>query len=76
MIIFASKKIVEYIFLDAMEQLPADPFMLMSFINMKLRDEYESLEELCSSMDIDADFLIKTLSDAGFTYSVEQKKFW
>ena len=32
-------------------QLPNDPVMLMSFCNARLRDEYESLDELCSSLD-------------------------
>ena len=27
--------------------LPEDPMMLFSFINMKLRDNYSSLDELC-----------------------------
>ena len=34
-------------------QLPNDPVMLMSFCNARLRDEYESLDELCSSLDVD-----------------------
>ena len=36
-----------------MENLPKDPMMLMSFINMKLRDEYPSLDELCASLSVD-----------------------
>ena len=27
---------------------PSDPFMLMSFVNMKLRDEFPSLDEFCA----------------------------
>ena len=34
-------------------QLPNDPVMLMSFCNARLRDEYESLDELCSSLYVD-----------------------
>ena len=30
--------------------LPEDPMMLFSFINMKLRDNYSSLDELCDDM--------------------------
>ena len=30
--------------------LPKDPVMLLSFVNMKLRDEYSSLDEMCSSL--------------------------
>lgn len=59
-----------------MDNLPKDPMMLFSFINMKLRDEYPSLEELCSSMDIDRDTLCKQLAEAGFEYSEENNKFW
>ena len=28
-----------------METMPKDPVMLMSFINMKMRDEYRTLED-------------------------------
>ena len=35
-----------------MDNLPQDPFMLVSSINMLLRDgEYDSLEDLCASFD-------------------------
>lgn len=32
--------------------LPEDPMMLFSVINMKLRDNYSSLDELCDDMHI------------------------
>ena len=57
-------------------QLPQDPFMLLSFVNMKLRDEYPSLDALCDDMDLDKSSLIATLSAAGFEYSEENRKFW
>ncbi len=56
--------------------LPQDPMMLLSVINMKLRDEYESLSELCKSLDIDQAELVAKLAGAGFEYSVENNKFW
>ena len=59
-----------------MEYLPQDPFMLMSFINMKLRDEYASLDELCASLDIDREWLVERLAQAGMEYSEENNKFW
>lgn len=59
------------------ENLPADPFMLLSFINMKLRDyDYDSLEALCEDLNIERDELIEKLRDSGFEYNPEQKKFW
>lgn len=32
--------------------IPKDPVMLLSFINMKLRDFYPSLDELCTDLDL------------------------
>lgn len=57
-------------------ELPADPVMLMSVINMKLRDTYDSLEQLCKEMEIDKDELVRKLAEAGFEYSSENKRFW
>lgn len=59
-----------------MENIPSAPFMLLSFLNMKLRDEYDSLDSLCDDMGIDKDAIVEKLRDAGFEYSVEQNKFW
>lgn len=59
-----------------MESLPQDQIMLMSLINMKLRDFYPSLDELCSQMNIDKSSLISKLAEAGFEYSTENNKFW
>ncbi len=56
--------------------LPQDPIMLMSFINMKLRDEYSSLESLCKALDIDKNELESTLAKSGFEYNQEENKFW
>ena len=34
-------------------ELPDDPMMLFSMVNMKLRDCYHSLDELCDDMNVD-----------------------
>ena len=57
-------------------ELPKDPMMLFSVVNMKLRDKYASLDELCRKMDVDKDMLVHKLSVAGFEYSAENNKFW
>lgn len=58
-----------------MEHLPNDPFMLVSAINMLLRDgEYDSLEDLCRSFDRDMDEVTAFLSEHGYVYSEEQKQ--
>ena len=59
-----------------MENIPSDPMMLLSFINMKLRDQYDSLDEVCASMDIDRSELESRLAEAGFEYNPQQNKFW
>ncbi|MBD5236188.1 MAG: DUF4250 domain-containing protein [Bacteroidales bacterium] len=56
-------------------ELPQDPFMLLSMINMKLRDEYSSLEDLCKSEDIDINILSDKLKNAGFDYMPEINQF-
>lgn len=50
--------------------------MLMSFVNTKLRDEFPSLDELCSTMGIDRRELEQTLARAGYEFSAEHNKFW
>lgn len=58
-----------------MSALPKDPIILLSFINMKLRDYYKDLDDLCEDMDIEKEELIRTLEAAGFEYSQESKSF-
>ncbi len=50
--------------------------MLLSFINMKLRDEFTSLDELCSTLGIERTRLEQRLGAAGFEYNKENNKFW
>lgn len=59
-----------------MTDYPKDPMMLLSWVNMKLRDFYPSLEDLCSDMEIDLEGLLKKLSEAGFEYNRDLNKFW
>ena len=32
--------------------IPKDPVMLLSFVNMKLRDKYSSLDAMCEDLEI------------------------
>lgn len=59
-----------------MENIPTDPFILLGIINMKLRDQYTSLDELCEDMQIDKNELESKLKSIGFEYSKENNKFW
>lgn len=49
--------------------------MLFSIVNMKLRDEFESLEELCRYYDIEQVEIEKKLEEGGYSYSKENNKF-
>lgn len=55
--------------------LPKDPFMLLSYVNTQLRDNYESLDELCSSLGVSKDTILEGLSKAGFKYDDSLNKF-
>ncbi|MBE6742365.1 MAG: DUF4250 domain-containing protein [Ruminococcaceae bacterium] len=55
--------------------LPNDPFMLLSVINMKLRDDYSSLDELCEDMGIGREEIEKKLGAAGFEYNEASNSF-
>ena len=59
-----------------MNELPQDPMMLFSVINMKLRDVYSSLDELCDDMNVDKEEIISKLAALGFEYNPESNKFW
>ncbi|MDE6812052.1 MAG: DUF4250 domain-containing protein [Muribaculaceae bacterium] len=55
--------------------LPTDPNMLYSLINMKLRDEYPNLDSLCQNLDIDKSDLCQQLADSGFHYDPINNRF-
>ena len=44
--------------------LPADPIILLSYINTQLRDHYASLDALCADQDADKDAICAKLADA------------
>ena len=55
--------------------LPQDPFMLLGVVNMKLRDQYASLDELCEDLQVERQDLEARLAAAGFEYMEEHKRF-
>lgn len=59
-----------------MFNLPKDPVMLLSTINMYLRDTYRSLDELCNDLQVEKKEIIKTLAAIGYEYNEQQNKFW
>jgi biotin operon repressor len=62
----------------SLENIPKDPVMLMSFMNMKLRDKYSSLEVLADDLDISESELkeiVEKLKSAGFDYNSSRNQF-
>lgn len=59
-----------------MSTFPTDPFVLFSWVNLKLRDFYPSLDALCDDLEIDKEELTQKLSEAGFEYNENANKFW
>ncbi|NLP34122.1 MAG: DUF4250 domain-containing protein [Clostridiales bacterium] len=55
--------------------LPKDPFILLSYINTKLRDENPSIDDLCLSLNIDKTWLENTLSSIAYTYDQDTNRF-
>jgi len=55
--------------------LPRDPVMCLSVVNTKLRDEYESLKELCHAMDEDEALLCQRLASIDYHYDADRNQF-
>ena len=55
--------------------LPKDPFMLLSYVNTQLRDNFSSLEELAKSLGEDEGAIRRTLENAGFIYDEGLNRF-
>lgn len=48
--------------------IPKDPIMLLSFINLKLRDNYSDIEALCDDLDVDREEIDNILKSADYHY--------
>ncbi|MBQ7776167.1 MAG: DUF4250 domain-containing protein [Lachnospiraceae bacterium] len=55
--------------------IPNDPVMLLSFINLKLRDFYPSLDALCEDLDINQEELLSKLENIDYHYNQERNQF-
>lgn len=59
-----------------MDRMPEDPVMLMSFVNMRLRDGELTLDEFCKDMGMNRDELERRMAVGGFEYNYQANKFW
>jgi len=57
------------------DNLPNDPILLLSVVNMKLRDFYKDLNTLCRDLNVDKEELIEKLADIDYEYDVNTNQF-
>ncbi len=55
--------------------LPRNTAILFSLLNMKLRDQYASLEALCDDLDEDQQEITRLMAEAGYRYDAENNQF-
>lgn len=55
--------------------LPDNPVMLLSVINMKLRDQYDSLDSLCDDLDVNTEEILEKLEKINYFYDEKQNQF-
>ena len=55
--------------------IPQDPVMLLSFINLKLRDFYGSLDVLCDDLDVSKTDIEEKLKSIGYSYDRARNQF-
>ncbi len=55
--------------------IPKDPVMLLSFINLKLRDFYKSDEAMYDDLDLDRKEIEDKLASIGYVYDKEKNQF-
>ena len=60
---------------DMENQLPRDPYMLMSVINTQLRDRFSNLEKCCDYYGVGCEEIKETLSAVDYRYDEELNQF-
>jgi len=55
--------------------IPKDPVMLLSFVNLKLRDQYSNIAMLCEDLDISEVELTEKLACIDYHYNSETNQF-
>lgn len=58
-----------------MTNIPNDPMMLLSFLNMKLRDFYPNLDALCQDLELDKDTITDKLAAIDYHYDETLNRF-
>jgi hypothetical protein len=61
--------------MDPDKILAMDPYMLLSMVNMKLRDFFSSLEALCDDWDVEPALIENRLIAINYTYNRDTNQF-
>ncbi len=56
-------------------ELPQDANILLSYVNLKLRDFYSSLDAMCEDLDESKAQIEEKLSGIGYKYDLEKNQF-
>ena len=56
-------------------ELPKDPMILLSVVNTKLRNHYDSLDAFCQDMGIEKQELTDRLGQIDYEYMEERNQF-
>lgn len=55
--------------------LPQDPFILLSYVNTQLRDNFSSLDAFCDDAGVPVAEVVEKLEKAGFQYDPALRQF-
>lgn len=52
-----------------------DEYMLFSYVNMRLRDTSETLEDIASMLGTNKTTIINNMKEIGYEYNEEERRF-
>ena len=55
--------------------IPKDPIILLSFLNLKLRDNYATLDQLCEDLELDREDIVSKMSGIHYSYNEQTNQF-
>lgn len=55
--------------------IPKDAVMLLSFVNLKLRDCYQNLDDMCEDLEVDRQEIEQKLESIDYRYDAQQNQF-
>lgn len=55
--------------------MPEDPIILLSYVNLKLRDFYSGLDAMCEDLDVSKSVIEEKLNGIGYRYDAEKNQF-